>query len=166
MSKEKKPSEPEVSLAQIEQDAYGAIPPPNLGLFAHYSALPAAEGAGLITTIDMSGPRAVVMLQNILAGGGESLWDQPPERIIHVVNATAHFATATDDETGEVRSGPMITLSGPDGNFHTMSQYAFRALQLIAILRGAPPWHPPIAVQAVRLRSRNKRDYQSVLLVE
>lgn len=117
-----------------------------------------------MTTLDLSNPDGPIMLQNILAGGGTSLWDLPADTIVRVEHVTAHGALVTDEATGEVTEKALITLSGPDGIFHTGSMYAFRALQLIGMLRGAPPWQPPVAIKAIRVPSRNKRDFQSVLL--
>lgn len=137
-----------------------------LGCLAHYSDGPMSEDAGIITTLDLRDPPAQLQLQAALAGDSESLWDQKPERVIRVEHVIRHYAEAQDEETGEIRAGPMLTLIGPDGTFHTMSKYAFRAFQLIAHLRGAPPWRPTIAIRSVKPTSRNKRQYQSVLLAE
>lgn len=138
----------------------------DIGLLSHYSALPHAEGAGLMTTLDLTQRANVLIVQEALAGGGESLWDLPPDKIIRVSDLIAHYTTSTDEETGEERSGPMLTLIGPDGTFHTGSEFAFRNLQSIALLTGRPPWNPPVAIRAKRQRSRNKREYQSILLAE
>lgn len=136
----------------------------DIGLLSHYSALPHAEGAGLMTTLDLSLRANVLIVQQALAGESESLWDCKPERIIRVSDLIAHYTEAVDEETGGTRSGPMLTLIGPDGVFHTGSQFAFRALQTIALLTGRPPWNPPVAIRAQRCTSRNKKQYQSILL--
>jgi Phage Single-stranded DNA-binding protein len=139
---------------------------PKIGMLSHYSALPSQEGAGIMTTLDLSLRDGVVMVQQALAGESESLWDQRPDRVIRVTDLIAHYAERIDEETGETISGPMLTLIGPDGVYHTGSQFAFRALQSIAILAGPAPWNPAIKIRPVRVRSRNKREFQSLLLVE
>lgn len=159
-------------LPSIVDAAVNATPirPPalavQLGVLAHYSDGPMTDDAGIITTLDLRDPMAQVELQQALAGDSESLWDVKPDHIIRVEHVVRHYAEAQDEETGEIRSGPMLTLIGPDGVYHTMSKYAFRSFQLIAHLRGAPPWRPPIMIRAVKPTSRNKRQYQSVQLVE
>lgn len=135
-------------------------------MLSHYSSLPSSEGAGLMTTLDLGVRANVIAVQNALHGESESLWDQKPERIIRVADLIAHYTSYVSEETGEEHSGPMLTLLGPDGVFHTGSQYAFRALQDIAFLAGRPPWIPPIVIRAVRVTSRNKRQFQSLILVE
>lgn len=138
----------------------------DLGMLSHYNSLPSQEGAGLMTTLDLAIRSNLVMVQAAMCGDSESLWDQKPERIIRVSDLIAHYAEYMNEESGEIQSGPMLTLIGPDGIFHTMSQFAFRALQSIAYLQGRPPWVPPIMIRAVRVNSRNKRQFQSILLVE
>lgn len=168
LAKEKRPSA-EIDLADAERalDAVLPIPAaPKLGLLAHYSSLPAVEGAGIMTTLDVTTSAGQQALSVAVLGESASLWDLPAGAVVVIQHIVAHFATAVDGETGEVRSGPMLTLIGPEGCYHTGSQFAFRALQLIAMLRGAPPWHPPIRVRPVRVRSRNKRDFQSIVLAE
>lgn len=119
-----------------------------------------------MTTLDLSERKNVLAVQAALAGDSDSLWDAEPDQIILVSDLIAHFAERTDDETGETTAGPMLTLIGPDSVWHTGSQYAFRCLQSIAYLTGRPPWNPPIAVYARRKRSRNKREYQTLILAE
>lgn len=137
-----------------------------LGVLAHYSDGPMSEDGGIITTLDLRDQSAQLQLQHALSGDSESLWDLKPERILRAEHVIRHYAEALDEETGEIRGAPMLTLVGPDGVFHTMSKYAFRSFQLIAHLRGAPPWRPPIMIRASKPTSRNKRQYQSVQLVE
>lgn len=136
----------------------------SLGLLSHWSALPHQEGAGIVTTLDITRPAVAVELQNILCGETESLWDMSPDDLLAITDFTATFGRGINDETGEEWAGPIVTLSGPDGAWHTKSEYAFRALQLIGYLRGPPPWNPPLVVSPARCRSRNKRQYQSILL--
>ncbi len=138
----------------------------DLGILSHYSALPQSEGAGIMTTLDLTERQNVIALNHALNGDSESLWDQKPDRIIRVTDLVAHYGERMNEETGEMQCGPMLTLIGPDGIYHTGSQYAFRALQLIALLDGRPPWYPPKAIRAVRNTSRNKRQYQSIVLAE
>lgn len=168
VSKEKRPSA-ESGLAEAEAalDAVLPIPAaPKLGLLAHYSSLPAVEGAGIMTTLDITSSAGQMALIAAVNGESASLWDLPAGAVVTIQHIVAHFTTSVDEETGEERCGPMLTLIGPEGNYHTGSQFAFRALQLVAMLRGAPPWHPPIRVRPVRVRSRNKRDFQSIVLAE
>lgn len=136
------------------------------GILAHYSALPHSEEAGIVTSLDLSQRVNALALQNAIAGESKSLWDCKPGEVIEVSDIIAHYATRRDEETGEETSGPMLTLLGPSGIFHTMSQYAFRALQLCAPLCGRPPWNPPIKLRPVRCRSRNNREFQSLVLAE
>lgn len=171
-TKHAKDSPASSDLPSIVESVANAAPirPPalmvQLGVLAHYSDGPMTEDDGIITTLDLRDAAAQVALQQALAGYSESLWDCKPERIVRVEHVVRHFAEAQDEETGDIRSGPMLTLIGPDGVFHTMSKYAFRSFQLIAHLRGAPPWLPPIMIRAFKPTSRNKRQYQSVQLVE
>lgn len=166
----RKPSDTQSSLQPIvchaPEQTVTVAGPPQLGILAHYSALPAVEGAGVMTTLDLTRRENLITVQNALSGKSESLWDIDPQMVIHVQHVIAHYAERVDEETGEETSGPMLTLIGPDGNYHTGSKYAFRALQAIACLCGPAPWNPPIALRAVRQRSRNKREYQSLILVE
>ena len=138
----------------------------DLGILSHYSALPHSEGAGMMTTLDLTQRANIIALNHALNGESESLWDLPPDQVIRVTDLIAHYGERTNEDTGELVKGPMLTLLGPDGIYHTGSQYAFRALQMIALTDGRPPWHPPKAIRAVRNRSRNKRNYQSIILVE
>ena len=138
----------------------------DLGILQHYSALPSQEGAGLMTTLDLSQRANIVLVQNALADESLSLWDCRPDDVIQVSDLIAHYAERTDEETGETTRGPMLTLVGPECTYHTGSQFAFRALQSIAVLVGRPPWRPPIRIRAVRVRSRNKREFQSIVLAE
>lgn len=160
------PSDTVPSIVGSVQQSRPATTLTDMGMLSHYSALPNAEGAGLMTTLDLGVRANVVLVQNALHGESESLWDQKPERIIRVADLIAHYTSYVSEETGEEQSGPMLTLLGPDGVFHTGSQYAFRSLQDIAFLQGRPPWIPPIMIRAVRVKSRNKREFQSLVLVE
>lgn len=166
-TREGAPSPPPVDVPSIIEVPAGLAPSTtDLGILSHYSALPALEGAGVMTTLDLRQPANIVRLQHALAGSSDSLWDLSPDRVLGITDLAAHYASAVDEETGEIRSGPMIALIGPDGVYHTGSQFVFRALQLIAMLKGRPPWQPPIRMRAVRVRSRNKREFQSIVLAE
>lgn len=160
------PSDTVPSIVEVVQQSRPTTTLTDLGMLSHYSSLPSAEGAGLMTTLDLAVRANVILVQNALHGESESLWDQKPERIIRVADLIAHYTSYVSEETGEEQSGPMLTLLGPDGVFHTGSQYAFRSLQDIAFLQGRPPWIPPIMIRAVRITSRNKRQFQSIVLVE
>jgi hypothetical protein len=154
-------------VARAAPDCNGPAPAMNdYGMLAHWSALPQSEAGGIMTTLDLTKRANVITLQNAVAGESTSLWDCEPSAVILVSHLVAHYATRFSEETGEEQSGPMLTLIGPDGIFHTGSQYAFRALQLCAPLCGRPPWHPPIKLRPVRCKSRNDRQYQSIVLVE
>lgn len=131
-----------------------------------YAALPHSEDAGILTTLDLTQRSNVVLLQNALAGDSVSLWDVQPDRIIRVNDMVAHYSHYISEETGEEVSGPMLTLIGPDGIYHTGSEYAFRGMQMIAYAHGRPPWRPPVSIRAIRCRSRKQREYQSIILVE
>lgn len=137
-----------------------------MGILAHYSALPHSPQAGISTTLDLTQPANVVLVQNVLASDDGTTWEMPPDAPFKVSDLIFHFVEKIDPKTGEDVSGPMMSMVGPDGVYHSGSQYAYRDLQRIALLRGMPPWHPPIVVRAVRSRSRNGKDYQSLMLVE
>lgn len=136
----------------------------DLGLLAHWSALPAAPNHGIMTTLDIGDPEQAARVVNALNDASESTWDVESGQVIRVSDLIAHYNESIDPQTGELRAGPMLTLLGPDGTWHTGSQFAFRALQRIALVKGRPPWDPPVRLIPVRPRSRNARNFQSFVL--
>jgi hypothetical protein len=135
-------------------------------ILSHWSSLPHEEGQVIVSTLNMVDPRNRILIQQAIAGESESLWDVcakgPAE--IEVQDIIAHYTEYESEETpGELRRGPMLTLIGPSGRWHTGSEYAFRALQVCALLGDLPPWEPPMRFRVQRALSRNKRDYQTLL---
>jgi hypothetical protein len=135
-------------------------------ILSSYSHLPHAEDAGVQATLDLTDPRNRVLVHAAVAGESASLWDLcaygPAE--IDVQHLIAHYAEYESEETpGEIRKGPMLTMIGPGGIYHTGSVFAFRALQLAAQLGDVPPWDPPMRFQARRASSRNRRQYQTLI---
>lgn len=135
-------------------------------VLASYSALPDSEAAGCVTTLDLSLRDNQRQLQNILAGESKSLWDAPADKIIRVKDITAHFAEVPDEETGEVVGKRIITLTGPDGIYHTCSQYAYRDLQRSVLLTGWRPGDPPLKIRPSRARTRKGNTRQAIVLEE
>jgi hypothetical protein len=137
-------------------------------ILAHWSALPQREDHPIVSTIDLADPRNRTLIHAAVAGESESLWDICAKGAveIEVQDIIAHYAEYESEESpGEIRTGPMLTLIGPGGTYHTGSQYAFRALQLVAQLGDIPPWLPPMRFLVRRQLSRAKRDYQTLICI-
>jgi len=146
------------------------LPPdaaPMVSLLDHYSSLPHTESSPILSTLDLTIPANQLRVQHAIAGGSVSLWDVVEAGAIEVTDLVAHYTEAVLEETGELKAGPMLTLLGPDGVWHTGSEFAYRALQTVCKLtRRLPPFDPPLKLRPVRLTSRARRQYQSLLLVE
>lgn len=143
-------------------------PKPNglVGVLAHWSQLPRSYADPIITTLDLSIPANAVRVQNAIDGDSPSIWDMPAGTLIEVTDLAFSYAEWTDKKTGEHKSGPIMTFIGPTSACHTGSEFAFRALQRIATLRGAPPWNPPLILATKTGISRDKNEYQTLLLRE
>lgn len=140
--------------------------PQTYGILSHYSTLPHKEGAPVVSTLDLRTEANRLLVHKAVAGESVSLWDLcakgPLE--IEVADIIAHYTEYESEESpGEIRSGPMLTLIGPSGIFHTGSQFAFRALQLCAQLGDPAPWEPAMRFLVQRQLSRAKRDYQTLI---
>ena len=127
-----------------------------------YSGLPASESAGVITTMNLADRGQAIALQRILAGESESLWDVEGSPLIRIEHITAHFAVRVDEETGEVIGKKFLTLSGPDGVYHTASEWAYRDLQRAALLTGWKPGTGYLCIQPARAKTRKGNTRQVI----
>lgn len=132
----------------------------------HYSGLPSSESAGVITTMNLADRGQAIALQRILAGESESLWDVEGSPLIRVEHITAHFAVREDEETGEVIGKKFVTLSGPDGVYHTASEWAYRDLQRAALLTGWKPGSGYLNIQPGRAKTRKGNTRQVIYACE
>lgn len=128
----------------------------------HYSGLPSSESAGVITTYNLADRVQAITLQRILAGESESLWDVEGSPLIRVEHITAHYAVRTDEETGEVVGKKFLTLSGPDGVYHTASEWAYRDLQRAALLTGWKPGAGYLCIQPAQAKTRKGNTRQVI----
>lgn len=138
---------------------------PLASILDSYRALPHDERSPIVSSLDLRVPANQLIVQRAIAGGSISLWDVPEGTVIEIEHLVAHYTEAVLEETGELSAGPMLTLIGPKATYHTGSEYAYRALQTIAKLTGRrPPFDPPLRILPMRLTSRGRRQYQSILL--
>lgn len=142
--------------------------PPELlpSVLMHYSGLPSSERAGVITTMDIADRGQAIALQRILAGESESLWDVEGSPVIRVEHITAHFAVQVDEETGECVGKKFLTLSGPDGVYHTASEWAYRDLQRAALLTGWKPGAGYLHIQPARAKTRKGNTRQIIMVCD
>jgi len=132
------------------------------GLLAHWSLLPHQDGLPALATWDITTKEGKERLAVALTARSVTLWDLCEEKPveIEVGELTACYGEfESEDKPGELVTGPILTLIGPAGAFHTCSEFAFRSLQQIANVIGQPPWHPSIRVMVSRLTSRKRRAY-------
>jgi len=132
------------------------------GLLSHWSLLPHNDGLPALATWDITTNEGKERLAIALTKPSKTLWDLCEEKPIEIEidELTACYGEfESEDKPGELVTGPIITLLGPAGAFHTGSEYAFRSLRQIANVIGPPPWHPSIRVTASRLTSRKRRAY-------
>jgi hypothetical protein len=155
----------DVSPTAVDTLPVRLIPQQNMGILAHYSGVCDVEESPLVSSLDLTILENRITVQNALTAESVSLWKLAPERVIRVEHVIRHFVRTIDEETGEERAGPMLTLLGPDGQYHTMSEWAFRDFQNIVRACCPPPWTPPIRIRALRVPTRKERIRQSIILV-
>lgn len=136
--------------------------------FTRYDLLPQEETARPICSwpIDTAAGRA--RLHQVIAGTSETLWDwcslEPVE--LRITDLAAHFTSwSPEDRPDEVVAGPMLSLVGPDGIYHTCSPSVHESLKQIILLEGPPPWNPAVVVRVERAQTRSKRTRLCVTLL-
>jgi len=132
------------------------------GLLAHWSLLPHKDNLPALATWDITTREGKERLAVALTAPSKTLWHMCEEKPVEIevdelVACYGEFES--EDKPGELVTGPILTLLGPAGAFHTGSEYAFRSLRQIANVIGPPPWHPSIRLTASRLTSRKRRAY-------
>jgi hypothetical protein len=128
--------------------------------------LPACPGDPPLTTWCLDDAAGRIKLQNVLVGETVSLWDLCDKEGWNFLctDVCVRFASRIVDEaTGETKDGPLIYLVGPEGVFTTSSPSAYRALALVQAVGFSAPWNPPMQLEARRNRSRNKREFLTII---
>jgi Phage Single-stranded DNA-binding protein len=120
----------------------------------------------VVTTIDTSNPVGKLRVMNIMLSKTDSLVDLT-DTVIEVQDVTVFTKIVTDEETGEVRNGIHIVLSGPNGEaYSTSSPFVLGDLNKISGFFRPLPWKPPMKLKATLQKSRRKRPFLSLFVVE
>lgn len=105
-------------------------------------------------------------LHQVISGTSSVLWDQcesAPLEIL-ITDLAAHYSSWESAENpGELIAGPMLTMIGPSGQWHTGSDAVYESLRQLMMLEGPPPWNPALWLRVSRAPTRNKRMRMAVV---
>jgi len=124
-----------------------------------YDLLPHTPDASPMCTWPLDTEAGCVKLHAVMQGGGITLWDVIGVNPITITvdHLAAHYGEfESESRPGEMVKGPIISLLGPMGTWHTNSEWVWLSIIQLIQLIGPPPWLPPVILRAERMTTRKR----------
>lgn len=148
------PTQAGTTLAVYKSDDEGLMPTGGFSA-GNVASIFTPQQFAVWTSLNQDNPEKILLAMQDADYSLIDYMDEHPGAVLLLQDVLIHNIQLTDEETGELKTEPRTVLIDVDGKrYASVSRGVIGSLQKIFPLFGIPPYDPPMAITARRVKTR------------